>query len=100
MVELLYIARQYDPIDKLDALTHNPYPVRFGTTRLEEILPDGTLRVEAARSGDEMYCGHNPFLHARLVENLRRRDPANPEAGLVWDERPRQVIRFDYRSEQ
>lgn len=100
IVELLYMARQYDPTDKLDALTHNPYPVRFGTARLEETLADGTVRTASGRWAGEMFCGHNPFLHARLVENLRPRDPTNPEGGLVWDERPRPVVRFDYRSEQ
>jgi hypothetical protein len=35
-VELLYAAREYDPIDKLAALTHNPYTATYGTVVVEQ----------------------------------------------------------------
>jgi hypothetical protein len=69
--EVLYAQREYEAVDKLDALTHNPYP------------------AQSVNHGREVVCGHNPHLRARVVENLREKDPGNPEAGLIWDELPR-----------
>jgi hypothetical protein len=43
MVEILYAAREYYPVDKLAALTHNPYPAQFNTTTLEQQMPDGSV---------------------------------------------------------
>jgi hypothetical protein len=90
IVEVLYAAREYEAIDKLDTLTHNLYPADYGTVRLEV---SGVGFQNVTYQG-EIFCGHNPFLHARLVDNLRPRDNANPELGLVWDERPKPTGRI------
>jgi hypothetical protein len=89
LVEFLYAQREYAPEDKLAALDHNPYPAMFGRCRF--IDSDGTVRSVA--SAGEVVCGHNPWLRARLVDNLRM---ALPDAGLDWDERKDPPI-LDFR---
>lgn len=88
IVEVLYAAREYYPTDKLDALMENPYPARFGTVRVEQPRPNGEVLVQHVPYEGQISCGHNPFLYARLVDNLRAKDRDNPDAGLEWDERP------------
>jgi hypothetical protein len=71
LVEQLYIALQYDEEDKLayaDRPKNNPYPAQV----------DQFSRVT---------CGHNPFLYARYVNNIRRTDD-----GYRWDEPNVQAI--------
>jgi hypothetical protein len=75
-VEALYAQREYAAVDKLDALAHNSYP------------------AQSVNHGREVVCGHNPMLRACLVENLREKDPGNPEAGLIWDELPRPELKM------
>ena len=94
-VELLYAAREYAAVDKLGSLTHNPYPAEFGTIPVEMRLADGEVVKQKVAYQNEIYCGHNPHLYARHVENLREKDAANPAAGLVWDEIPRPTVRLD-----
>jgi hypothetical protein len=88
IVELLYAAREYHPADKLGALTRNPYPAQFNTVEIEQPLRDGEVFKQTVPFAGQIVCGHNPFLYARLVDNLRLRDSTNPNAGLIWDERP------------
>jgi hypothetical protein len=95
MMELLYAAREYYPADKLDALANNPYPARFGTVTVEQALQDGETFTQTVPYTGQIYCGHNPFLYGRLVDNLRPEDPQSPITGLTWDERQhRQAIRL------
>lgn len=88
IVELLYAAREYHPADKLGALTRNPYPAQFNTVEIEQPLRDGEVFKQTVPFAGQIVCGHNPFLYARLVDNLRLRDSTNPNADLIWDERP------------
>ncbi|WP_157431747.1 hypothetical protein [Actinomadura hibisca] len=83
-VEVLYAAREYDPIDMLQSLTHNPYPASFMKIGVEV---EG-VGVRYPNYEGEIQCGHNPYLRARLVNNLKLRDEDNPQAGLIWGERP------------
>jgi hypothetical protein len=92
MVELLYAAREYAPVDKLAALAWNPYPARYNTVPFVEHLPNGEVRRGNVPSATQISCGHNPMLFARIVDNLRLREPDDPDAGLIWDERPQQDI--------
>jgi hypothetical protein len=87
IVELLYAAREYNPADKLDTLIRNPYPARFNTVTIEQRMPDGTVFTQRPPYTGQIVCGHNPFLYARLVDNLRVADTENPDTGLAWDER-------------
>lgn len=61
----------------------NPYKAEFGS--LEVIDHDGKGRVEWE---GEVICGHNPWIEARLVGNVRPL-PGDPEGGITWDELPR-----------
>jgi hypothetical protein len=88
IIELLYAAREYEPIDKLDALTRNPYPAQFNTITVEQPMPGGEIFTQRVPYIGQMACGHNPYLYARLVDNLRPKDLHDPSAGLIWDERP------------
>ena len=89
IVELLYAAREYAPSGKLDAMKRNPYPAKFNTIEVEQPLQSGEVFKQTVPFAGQIVCGHNPFLSARLVDNLRLRDSTNPDAGLIWDERPR-----------
>ncbi|MEU8252311.1 hypothetical protein [Nonomuraea sp. NPDC048916] len=84
LLEVLYAAREYEAVDKFDALNRNPYRAHYGSVTVD--LP-GEGEVQIAYMG-RITCGHNPYLMARLVDNLRLKDPADPMAGLEWDERP------------
>ena len=86
IVELLYAAREYDPVGKLSAMTDNPYPAEFGTVEVKQRTASGEVSRQRVRYTGQIHCGHNPFLYARLVNNLRPKDPANPDEGLTWDE--------------
>jgi hypothetical protein len=49
----------------------NPYPAQFAT-------------IGGIPWHGEVTCGHNPFLRARLVDNLLIDDQGEPK----WEERP------------
>jgi hypothetical protein len=96
IVEILYAAREYHPIDKHAALTRNPYPAQYNTVTVEQRMSDGTVFTQHPPYAGQIVCGHNPLLYARLVDNLRVADLESPDAGLAWDERPPpSIIRLD-----
>lgn len=79
IVELLYANASYDPAERIALIrrgVHNPYPARFGTLR--GVPWEG-----------EITCGHNPWLEARLVDNLRVECDSSGADRFAWDERPR-----------
>jgi hypothetical protein len=86
LMERLYAAHEFSAADKLSALTYNPYPAHFGSLTVNERLPSGATRPLTAPFVGQIYCGHNPFLYARLVDNLRVDNEVG--IGLSWDERP------------
>lgn len=88
IVELLYASHEYEPADKLAALTHNPYPAEFSTVSVEQKTSGGEVIRQTVPYTGQIHCGHNPFLYARLVDNLRPTDPADSGVGLAWKERP------------
>jgi len=71
-VHVLYSMNGYSPAEKLNLLkkhAHIPHPAQFQETQ------------------GRINCGHNPWLYARLVDDLRvSTDPAAVE-GLTWKER-------------
>jgi hypothetical protein len=80
-VEQFYIALTCGAWDKL-ALAHdkrsNPYPALFGTIR-------------GIPWSGEVICGHNPWLHARGVRNLRVTiNDDNTQAS--WEDVPRPEV--------
>jgi hypothetical protein len=89
LVETLYAAREYDATDKLSALTHNPYKAHLGTIQVKV-----SGRSHRAKWQGEVICGHNPFLHARLVDGLRTSSD-DAVAGLTWTDRARPEPAWD-----
>ncbi|MCA0175856.1 MAG: hypothetical protein LCH73_06160 [Proteobacteria bacterium] len=76
VVEHLYIAKTSSPVEKATYARNpnaNPYRAQFDT-----------------RNGipwqGRIHCGHNPWLYARLVSNVRTVNTAEGEV-LRWDER-------------
>lgn len=56
--------------------TFNPYPAEFE-------------RVNGVTWEGQITCGHNPWLFARLVDNLANTGEPDDEATVVWTERPK-----------
>ncbi len=84
IVELLYANASYDPSERIafaKSRKGNPYPARFGV--LHGVPWEG-----------EIVCGHNPWLEARLVRNLRADRDATGQERFVWDERPKPCNRL------
>jgi hypothetical protein len=79
LVELLYANATYS-LDERIALVRgtwkNPYPVRYGT-------------LNGVPWTGRMVCGHNPFLEARLVDDLRVVVNDDGTERPVWKERPK-----------
>ena len=54
----------------------NPYPAYYDT-------------FNGANVTWQIFCGHNPWLHAQLVEDLRLEEGDNQRQRLSWVEFPR-----------
>jgi hypothetical protein len=81
LVEFIYLSAMYSLRERADYARdkkrHNLYPAEFGTT------PEGVTWV------GEIVCGHNPYLQARLVDDLKiESDPEGIERA-TWKELPR-----------
>lgn len=78
-VEWLYANATFDLSEKIayakSSANFNPYPARFG-------------ELSGATWAGEIYCGHNPFLFARIVDDLRVKKSAGGEEA-EWKERPK-----------
>ena len=78
LVELLYVNAAFDLHGRLayaKRSSNTPYPARFVT-------------AEGIQQVDRVHCGHNPYLYARKVRNLRVELNGAGEEQLVWDEFP------------
>jgi len=76
LVENIYIERTSSPTEKLAYAKDrksNPYPARYGN-------------IGGVPWHGRIFCGHNPYLYARLVDNLRVVTSRGKEK-LSWDER-------------
>lgn len=77
MVEQFYISIKYNTREKAACAkdSHaNPYPAHYGNLR-------------GVPWHGRITCGHNPYLYARLVSNVRLERKGN-DSIVVWDERP------------
>jgi hypothetical protein len=81
-VELVYAGAMYEP-DELVAFTtkpqDNPYRATF-PRRLPDRYGPGNMVWPVA-----VVCGHNPYVAAKLVENLRAVPAENGTSTLHWD---------------
>lgn len=82
IVEMIYTNEFYTYRERI-AFTKNkkanPYPATFDD--IDDIPWQGRI-----------HCGHNPWLEARLVDNLRVFQNPNGDEQLSWDERPKPDI--------
>lgn len=72
-VEFLYMSERYSLGERLEYALHrsrNPYPATFGQTQ------------------GQIFCGHNPFLYGRLVDDFRVDIDGSGEGRATWTERP------------
>lgn len=78
-VEQLYASLTYSAREKLlvaKTRKSNPYPAMFGSI--------GGISWQG-----QITCGHNPWLFARMVRNLRVEIDDNGDEKLIWDEVPK-----------
>ena len=84
-VELLHATLLYKPSEMI-AYTRNkkdnPYPATFGF-------------INGVPWTGQIICGHNPYLFARKVDNLRIETDDSGCEKPVWDERPIPKARAD-----
>lgn len=82
LVEFLYY-NSLDIRDRIDYARNRggaPYKAYCGTT------------LDGHPYGDEFFCGHNPWLHARRVNNLHVLVDEDGNETLTWEEIPRPKI--------
>lgn len=81
-VQFMYASESYTLSERMDwALdkTKNPYPAQFGT--LDGVSWQG-----------QIICGHNPWLEARLVDDLSVEVEPEGKEKPTWKERPKPDI--------
>lgn len=80
-VELLYVNARYSLGERLAyaAKKFNPYPAEYGT-------------LGGAGWLGQITCGHNPWLKARLVDNLKVERGPDGKEQITWTERPRPKV--------
>jgi hypothetical protein len=78
-VEFFY-ANEYTLAERMDLVRGkpNPYPAEFG----KRMGGKGTWK-------GEIFCGHNPFLRARVVDDLTVERNMDGKEIAAWKERPR-----------
>lgn len=76
IVERLYVNTELNLTEKLKYLyssKNTAYPAKFDT--INKVPYQGKI-----------FCGHNPYLYARLVENIKINTDKNGNEELIWDE--------------
>lgn len=78
MVEQIYVNATYILSERAAYAEKkfNPYPAYYGD-------------IESIDYLDVIYCGHNPYLHARRVDDLRVEIDRNGKESMSWKERPK-----------
>lgn len=59
---------------------NNPYPATFDD-------------INGVPWLGRIFCGHNPFLMGRLVDNLYVKKEASGKEQVTWDERPKPILK-------
>lgn len=96
-VEFLYLTKHFGGDEQLSFLadpTANPYPATYGTIRAN-VSGTGETNLEWRY---QVMCGHNPYLYARRVKNLRLGAGTYPDGSqrLEWDEIPKPAEPLDW----
>jgi hypothetical protein len=82
IVEQIYVNERYSLSERIAYAKNrknNPYPAYFGT-------------FKNAHCSWEVYCGPNPYLYARLVDDLKVDLNSDGKEVLTWKE-PREFIK-------
>lgn len=76
-VEFLYANSEYSPSERISysQKRFNPYPAEF--SRVRGVAFSGVIK-----------CGHNPWLYARIVDNLHIVEEPDGTERLAWSDRP------------
>jgi len=83
LIELTYVNATYSPSERLSYAKRrgwNPYPAVFD-------------RIDGVPWSGQIFCGHNPYLFGRIVDNLRVEKDSNAKERFQWTERARPVVR-------
>jgi len=83
-VEFIYANSHYSISEQIAYAKNrsfNPYPAEFMPVR-------GGVQWQG-----QIICGHNPWLFARLVDNLVATGESDDEDKVVWTERPKPDFR-------
>ncbi len=87
-VERLSASMTYSPREMLVVAKNNkdnPYPVEYGDVELPS--------EKRIKNRDSLFCGHNPFIHARRVINLEFiATGKHGEGELTWEEFPKSDV--------
>lgn len=81
-VEQLYASLEYGPVDKL----------RVARNSQNNASPATFDEINGHRWSGEIQCGHNPWLRARYVKNLRSIQDEQGLHHLRWEEVPRPTL--------
>jgi hypothetical protein len=86
LVEFIYVNEWYSVSERLayaKSRRGTPYPAQF--TSISGVQWEG-----------QIFCGDNPFLFARIVEDIHVEDAATSEGKLLWRERsPDEIKRIE-----
>jgi hypothetical protein len=77
IIELLYVNEEYSLSDRISyakSKRNNPYPAEYDA-------------IGGVKWQGRITCGHNPWLEARLVDNLKVRLDDNGEEQIIWVDR-------------
>jgi hypothetical protein len=77
LVEFIYLSAEYSLSERMGFAKdpkHNPYPAEFGS-------------LDGVPWRGEINCGHNPYLFARLVDDLTVEADAHGNEKPSWKER-------------
>ncbi len=79
LVELFYLNTYYDLSERITYIANkrkNPYPARF-------------MDIEGVPWMGAIYCGDNPFLFARLVDDFAVERDQHGKETAIWRDRPK-----------
>ena len=84
-----YVERRY--VEKTASLPEKLSYARYNRPQAPPYAAEFD-RLEGVRFRGRIQCGHNPWLYARLVDNLRVETDATGNEVLSWDEQPLPAI--------
>jgi len=78
LMEQIYIEKTSTVSEKFSyakSSKSNPYQARYGD-------------INGVPWRGKIFCGHNPYLYARYVNNIQLQETEDLRGSLIWEERP------------